>query len=126
MILKKKLSRPVTLSNIRNLIRRGGSQVAAINKRLLQVLWLSGPVFLLLTMLGCGEKGSDAENEVLIRVGDRVATILDFNEAYEISKTAPDSGSEGQSEDQRKAKLRLIPKSPAAAPSKSAMSSSTS
>ena len=108
MILQKKLSKPLTLSHIKSLTLRAGSQVNAINKRLVQVLWLGVPVFFLFLTLGCGEKGSDSENDVLIRVGDRVATILDFNEAYEISKTAIGSGNEGQSEDQQKAKLRLL------------------
>ena len=53
-----------------------------------KTIWLIGPVSFLFLFLGCGEKGPDLGNEVLIRVGDRVVTILDFNEAFEISKIA--------------------------------------
>ena len=77
-------------------------------ERLFKALWLIGPVFSLFLWSGCGEKESDLGNEVLIRVGDRVVTILDFNEAFEISKTAFGSGNSGQSDDLRKAQLRLL------------------
>jgi hypothetical protein len=77
-------------------------------ERLFKTLWLIGPVSFLFLFLGCGEKGPDLGNEVLIRVGDRVVTILDFNEAFEISKIALTHGAGEQSEDLRKAQLRLL------------------
>ena len=46
--------------------------------------------------------------EALIRVEDRVLTVLDFNEAFEISKMAFDSSDGEQSEDLHKAQLRLL------------------
>jgi hypothetical protein len=77
-------------------------------ERLFKTIWLIGPVSFLFLFLGCGEKGPDLGNEVLIRVGDRVVTILDFNEAFEISKIALTHGAGEQSEDLRKAQLRLL------------------
>ena len=47
-------------------------------------------------------------NEVLISVGDRVVTVLDFNEAFEISQIASVHSTSEQSEDLRKAQLRLL------------------
>jgi hypothetical protein len=76
--------------------------------RFFKTLWLIGPVSFLFLLLGCGEKGSDLGNEVLIRVENRVVTILDFNEAFEISKTAFAHSTSEQSEDLRKAQLRLL------------------
>jgi len=47
-------------------------------------------------------------NEVLIRVGDRVVTVLDFNEAFEISQIASALSTSDQSEDLRKLQRRLL------------------
>jgi hypothetical protein len=77
-------------------------------ERFFKTLWLIGPASFLFLFLGCGEKGSDLGNEVLIRVGNRVVTILDFNEAFEISKTAFVHSTSEPSEDLRKAQLRLL------------------
>jgi hypothetical protein len=77
-------------------------------ERLFKTLWLIGPVSFLFLFLGCGEKGPDLGNEVLIRLGDRIVTVLDFNEAFEISKIAFDSSTSEQSEELRKAQLRLL------------------
>ena len=76
-------------------------------ERLFKTLWLIGPISFLFLFSGCGEKSSGLGNEVLIRVGDRVVTVLDFNEAFEISKIAFDSTSE-QADDLREAQLRLL------------------
>ena len=70
--------------------------------------WLIGSVLFLILSAGCGENGSEAESEVLIRVGDRVVTILDFKEAFELSKTEYASGAGGQPGDSEKARLRLL------------------
>ena len=82
--------------------------VTVMIERLFKSLWLIGPVSCLYLFLGCGEKGSGLGNEVLIRVGDRVVTVLDFNQAFEISKisSAPDTSE--PSEELRKAQLRLL------------------
>jgi hypothetical protein len=76
-------------------------------ERLFKTLWLIGPISFLFLFSGCGEKSSGLGNEVLIRVGDRVVTVLDFNDAFEISKIAFDSTSE-QADDLREAQLRLL------------------
>jgi hypothetical protein len=77
-------------------------------ERFFKTLWVIGPVSLFFFLFGCGEKGHGLGNEVLISLGDRVVTVLDFNKAFEISKIEfADSASE-QSEDFRKAQLRLL------------------
>lgn len=49
--------------------------------------WLT---FLLVAavLAGCPGSQTDNEDEFLIRVGDHVVTVLDFNKAFEIAKTA--------------------------------------
>ena len=64
-------------------------------------------IFLILSA-GCAQKDSDFGNEVLIRVGDRVVTVLDFNKAFEIAETAYSHNIRQQSEEIRKAKLSLL------------------
>ena len=76
-------------------------------ERLFKTLWLIGPISFLFLFSGCGEKESGLGKEVLIRVGDRVVTVLDFNEAFEISKIAFDSTRE-QADDLQEAQLRLL------------------
>ena len=77
-------------------------------ERYLKTLWLIGPVSFLYLFLGCGEKSPGLGNEVLIRVGDRVVTVLDFNEAFEISKIASEPRTDEPSENLRKAQLKLL------------------
>jgi hypothetical protein len=77
-------------------------------ERLFKSLWLIGPVSFFYLCLGCGQKESGLGSEVLIRVGDRVVTVLDFNEAFEISKIASALDTSESSEDLRKAQLRLL------------------
>ncbi len=85
-------------------IRNWGGMI----KQFLKTLWLIGPFSFLLLFSGCGEKGTGLGNEVLVRVGDRVVTVLDFNEAFEISKIAFDHSISEQSEDLRQAQIRLL------------------
>ena len=77
-------------------------------ERFLKTFWLIWLIFLLFLVLGCGENDSGLGKEALIRVEDRVVTVFDFNEAFEISKIAFDSSNSEQSEDLRKAQLRLL------------------
>jgi hypothetical protein len=65
-------------------------------------------IFIIFLLPGCDQKGSDLGNETLIRVGDRIVTVLDFNTALEIAKTAHDHNIDLPSEDLRNAKLRLL------------------
>ena len=71
-------------------------------------MWLIGPVSFIFLLLGCGEKDTDLQNEVLIRVGDRVVTVFEFNEAFEISKIEFDHSPSEPSQDLRKVQLRLL------------------
>lgn len=73
-----------------------------------KTLWLIGPVSFLFLISGCGEKDSGLANEVLISVGDRVVTVRDFNEAFEISQIASVYSTGDQSKDLQKAQLRLL------------------
>lgn len=70
--------------------------------------WLIWPIFLLFFLPGCGQNGSDLGKEVLIRVDDKVVTALDFNEAFEIAKTAYTHNIKEQPEELRKAQLRVL------------------
>ena len=70
--------------------------------------WLIWPIFLLFFLPGCGQNGSDLGKEVLIRVDDKVVTALDFNEAFEIAKTAYAHNIKEQPEELRKAQLRVL------------------
>jgi len=76
-------------------------------ERLFKTLWLIGSISFLFLFSGCGEKETGLGKEVLIRVGGQVVTVLDFNEAFEISKIASDHTRE-QADDLREAQLRLL------------------
>jgi len=56
----------------------------------------------------CEQKDTDLGKEVLIRVGDRVTTVLDFNNAFEIAKIAYDDNIKEQPEDLKNAQIRLL------------------
>ncbi len=73
-----------------------------------KTFWLIGPIFFLHLFLGCGDEGSELGNEVLIRLDDRIVTVLEFNEAFENSKIASASDTSERSEDLAKAQLRLL------------------
>ena len=79
-----------------------------MRERLFNTFWLIGLIYSLLLLLGCGDKDSSLPNEVLIRVEDRVVTVLDFNEAFEISKIAFAGNTSEQTEDLRAAQFRLL------------------
>ena len=74
----------------------------------LKFFGLIWPIIFFLSLLGCEKNGSDLGNEVLIRAGDKVVTTLDFNEAFEIAKTAYSNDIKGQPEELRKAQLRVL------------------
>ena len=66
-------------------------------------------VLLLFGFLGsCMNSGSNPDNEPLIRVQDRILTVLDFNKAFEIAKTAYPHNFEDEPEEVRNARLRLL------------------
>jgi len=69
---------------------------------------LAGCLLMIFALAGCADSDSDNENQVLIRVGDRIVTVLEFNEAFEIAKTAFPHHVRHNREDLQKAKLRLL------------------
>ena len=72
----------------------------------------AGVFLIICTLAGCGDYGSDSHSapgdNYLIRVGDRVATIVDFNRAFEIVKTAYSHNALQEPDFCRRAKLRLL------------------
>jgi len=56
----------------------------------------------------CGDLDSDSRNEVLIRVGGQVLTVLDFNNALEFSKTAYPHNSMQTKDVKKSIRLRLF------------------
>jgi len=73
-----------------------------------KICWVVGSIVLLFFLSGCGQKETDLGKEVLIRVGDRVMTVLDFNNAFEITKIAYENNIKEQPEDLRRAQIRLL------------------
>jgi len=69
---------------------------------------LIGSILLLFLFSACQQKETDLGKEVLIRVADRVMTVLDFNNAFEIAKIAYEDNVKEQPEDIRKAQIRLL------------------
>jgi len=65
-------------------------------------------IILLCLLAGCGQKDADLGKEVLIRVGNRNLTVLEFNNAFEIAKIAYDDDSRQQTEDLIDAQIRLL------------------
>ncbi len=76
--------------------------------RFLKNFWVVGSIVLLFFLSGCEQKETDLGKEVLIRVGDRVMTVLDFNNAFEITKIAYENNIKEQPEDLRRAQIRLL------------------
>ena len=76
--------------------------------KLLNFYSLIGSIVLFFFLSACEQKEPDLRNEVLIRVGDRVMTVLDFNNAFEITKIAYENDINEQPEDLRKAQIRLL------------------
>jgi len=71
-------------------------------------IWLLGAVLLFGSFGGCMNSGSNPDNEPLIRVRDRILTVLDFNKVFEITKTAYPHNFKDEPEDFRNARLRLL------------------
>ena len=70
--------------------------------------WLFGAVLLFVFWGGCMNSESNPDNEPLIRVQDRILTVLDFNKAFEIAKTAYPHSFKDDPKDLRNARLRLL------------------
>jgi len=72
------------------------------------LIFLVGTILFCLLPTGCEQTATDYGNEELLRVGDRVLTVHDFREAFEISKTAYAHNLSQQSDDLRDAQIRLL------------------
>jgi hypothetical protein len=71
-------------------------------------IWLLGALLLFGSFCGCTNSKSNSDDEHLIRVGDRVLTVLEFNQAFEISKTAYPHNLRFDPDDFKNAQLRLL------------------
>ena len=70
--------------------------------------WLIVSSLLVCGFLGCGNSESNPDAEPLIRVKDRVLTVSEFNQVFEISKTAYSNNLRYEPDDYRNAQLRLL------------------
>ncbi len=61
-----------------------------------------------IALVGCTGSKSEDQDEYLIRVGDNVVTVLDFNKAFEIAKTAYSHNMMQDPAAFREAQLRLL------------------
>ena len=77
-------------------------------QKLSNFAFMIGSIMLLLILSGCGQNDADLGKEVLVRVGDRVVTVLDFKNAFEIAKIAYENNIDEQPEDKRKAQIRQL------------------
>ena len=59
-------------------------------------------------LIGCSGHDTGNGDEYLIRIGERVVTVADFNRAFEIAKTAYTHNSLQNPEDAKEAQLRLL------------------
>ena len=66
--------------------------------------WLLISFFLI---CACSGGGDDFSNEHLIRVGERVVTVFDFNKAFELAETAHSFGLHDDPAQLREARERL-------------------
>jgi hypothetical protein len=79
-----------------------------MTKSLFRIFCLIGSVLHIFLSTGCEQKTTDYGNEMLLSVGDRVLTVLDFNQAFEVSKTAYAHNIRQQPEELRDAQVRLL------------------
>jgi len=67
-----------------------------------------GAAAVVFALIGCTGHGTGTGDEYLIRIGERVVTVADFNRAFEIAKTAYTHNSLQNPEDTKDAQLRLL------------------
>jgi hypothetical protein len=79
-----------------------------MTKRILKTIRLLPAVLILGVCTGCMNSESNTGNETLIRVGDRVFTVLEFNEAFEFVQSAHPQNLKDEPEDLKDAQLRLL------------------
>ena len=71
-------------------------------------IWLLGALLLLSLFAGCMNSASDSGNEPLIRIRDRVLTVLEFNKAFEFIRMDYPQDLKDEPEDLRNARERLL------------------
>ena len=76
--------------------------------RIPKLVTILGSLILFLAFAACEQKEPDLGKEVLIRVADRIMTVLDFNSAFEIAKIAYDDNLKENPEDMINAQIRLL------------------
>ena len=69
---------------------------------------LLGALLTLFVWVACSDSKSRAEKEYIVRIGDRVLTVLDFNKAFEIAKAAYHHNAMQDPAVLREARLRLL------------------
>jgi FKBP-type peptidyl-prolyl cis-trans isomerase (trigger factor) len=74
----------------------------------MKIFLLTGSLLMIIALAGCSDADPDIENEYLIRIGNRVVTVLDFKEAFEITKAAYPHDMRNDREETLKAQLRLL------------------
>ena len=79
-----------------------------MSRKLLKICCLAGSITMLFLLSACEPTESDLGKMVLIRVADREMTVLDFNNAFEITKIAYENNLKEQPEDLRQAQIRLL------------------
>jgi parvulin-like peptidyl-prolyl isomerase len=67
-----------------------------------------GAAAVVFALIGCSGHDTGTGDEYLIRIGERVVTVADFNRAFEIAKTAYTHNSLQNPEDTNDAQLRLL------------------
>jgi parvulin-like peptidyl-prolyl isomerase len=67
-----------------------------------------GAVAVVFALIGCSGHDTGTGDEYLIRIGERVVTVADFNRAFEIAKTAYTHNSLQNPEENKDAQLRLL------------------
>ena len=67
-----------------------------------------GAAAVVFALIGCSGHDTGTGDEYLIRIGERVVTVADFNRAFEIAKTAYTHNSLQNPEDTKDAQFRLL------------------
>ncbi|MGD8492505.1 MAG: SurA N-terminal domain-containing protein [Desulfobacterales bacterium] len=77
-------------------------------KNRLKTMGLFSALLTLSVLTGCINSGSNSGNEPLIRVQDRVLTVLEFNETFEFIQSAHPQNLKDHPQDLRNAQQRLL------------------
>lgn len=73
-----------------------------------KIVCVIGTIVLTSFISACGQQEDDLGKEVLIRVADRVMTVIDFKNAFEIAKIAYEDNVKEQPDELRRAQVRLL------------------